>query len=268
MNRGRAVVGLSLLCAFFACALAAQGASAAEAKETTAWTCMNVGKEKGSFTDAHCSKEVKVGEKKGEYEHEEFKGQTETGWNNESEKGTTVAASFKFTFEGKETLVKCNTLTAIGLLENLSIKETEFFFGGTVSGSFRECTVEKPEKCTAKEFLVKGEVSGQEQLGAGKNEMGIQFGSAGKTFVEIAFEGAECGLKGKTAKIVGTAIATPGGGLPSNAKYNDATYVFTKSMTEQTLKVGTEKVQFEATTTTFNETKGTRGNPLIFTTTF
>jgi len=266
MNRRRAVVGLSLLCALFACALAAQGASAAEAKETTAWTCVNVGKEKGSFTDEHCSKAVKVGEKKGEYEHTGFLGATETGWSNESEKGTTVAASFKFTFEGKEVGVTCNSLTAIGSLENLTAKETEVFFGGNISGNFRECTVEKPEKCTAPEFTVKGAISGQEQLGAGKNEMGIQFGTAGKPFVEITFLGTECSLKGKTAKIEGTAIATPGGGLPSNAKYNDATYVFTKSMTEQTLTVKGEKVQFEATTTTFNETNKKRGNPLIFTT--
>src|SRR5262245_34707505 len=62
----RSAVGLSLICALVFCALAAQGASAAEGKNTTAYECVKGGGSK-DFSDAHCDNNVGAG--KGEYGH-------------------------------------------------------------------------------------------------------------------------------------------------------------------------------------------------------
>jgi hypothetical protein len=65
----RAIAGLAVLWALMSCALAAQGASAAEAKNTTSFTCVENGGNK-DFADAHCTENVEAG--KGKFGHVEI----------------------------------------------------------------------------------------------------------------------------------------------------------------------------------------------------
>ena len=95
--------------------------------------------------------------------------------------------------------------------------------------------------------------------------MGMEFKptGGGKTFSTITLEGAECALKGKPFNVEGTAIATSGPtGAANTNKWSGATTVFTKAMTEKTLKASEKFAWFEATTTV--RMKG--GEPIALTT--
>src|ERR1043166_1865554 len=73
MIKRRAVLGLSLLTALLSCTFMAEGASAAQAVDTTTYTCFDTGDfETGDFTDGHCDTLGKPG--KAKYKHEPFGG--------------------------------------------------------------------------------------------------------------------------------------------------------------------------------------------------
>ena len=88
---------------------------------------------------------------------------------------------------------------------------------------------------------------GVENLGAAKNEMGVEFkgGESEETFTEISFTGSECSLKEKTFKMKGSAIGTSGPTTesPQTNKSSGATMVFTPKNEMQKLKFGVESAE-------------------------
>lgn len=261
----RALVGLSLLSALLFCALAAQGASAAAhtSENTTAFTCVSKGGNL-DFSDAHCDKTVSAGT--GSFGHELIPvGKTEIELTNQGTKNETKESSIltlKSTLAKVETHTDCSTVNGSGTIENSGTK-TDHKVAGTITLEVSNCTVTKPAKCTVKEPIVwKATYMGVDQLGAGKNEMGIEFTPEGKNFTEITFEGAECALKGSTFGTSGTAIVTgaPGG----SAKESGATWIFEPGNGMEEMTWGGAPDEMVASLTM--KMKG-GGNPISLTTT-
>jgi hypothetical protein len=260
----RAVVGLSLLSALLFCAFAAQSASAAAAKNTTAVTCVKGGGEL-DFSDAHCDKKVEP--KKGEFGHVAIANEATTvSVTNEKTASETTAAAptiLKGTVFGVKNEITCTKVAGEGTLTNSEPVAKEHKLTGTITANFTSCTVNKPAGfgCKVKEpITVKSNVEGVEGLGAGKNEMGLEFKpTEGEVFNEIVIEG--CFLKG-TFKTTGTAIGT---GTPApTEKHSGTTNVFTNAMTKETLKLAGNPAEVSSSTTV---TMSGGGNPIALTTT-
>jgi hypothetical protein len=257
----RTAVGISLICALVFCAFAAQSASAAEGKNTTAVECVKGGGSK-DFSDAHCDNNVGAG--KGEYGHVVLpKEKVSISITNANTKnGTTEAAStvLKGTIFGVKSEIVCKTVSGSGSLTNEEPSAGVHRVKGTVEAKFTSCTAPKPAfGCKVKEpITVTSNVEGVEGLGAGKNEMGLEFKPTGEHFATVTLE--SCFIAG-TFNTDGTAIAT---GTPSNtAKWSGATSVFTAAMTKETLKLAGNPAEVESTTTV---TKAGGGNPVALTT--
>lgn len=264
----RATVGLSLFCALLFCAFAAQSASAASATNTTAFTCVEIAAGTGAFTDAHCDSKGK-----GNFEHQELTakiGETTQVIVTNEKTASSTTASEPAVLKGEpfkvKTEITCTVVSGSGTLGNTEPSAKVHKVSGKITTNFSKCTVAKPAKCTVKEpIVVAAETEGVEGLGAGKNEMGVEFKPEGgkKTFTTITLEGAECPLKGLPFNIEGTAIAT-GGTATQTEKHSGATAVFTKAMTEKTLKAAEKFAWFSAKTTVRME--GAGGNPITLTT--
>jgi hypothetical protein len=259
----RTLVGLSLLSALLFCAFAAQGASAAVAKNTTAVTCVEGGAK--DFSDAHCDKAVTPGTGKfGHVAIENGKATTISVTNAKTANNTTEAAPtvLKGTVFGVKNEITCKTVSGEGTLTNEGTG-TEHKVKGTVTANFTSCTVNKPAGfgCKVKEpITVKSNTEGVEGNGPEKNTMGLEFKpSSGEVFNEVVIEG--CFLAG-TFKTTGTAIGT-GTGSPS-AKFSGATNVFTNEMTKETLKLAGNPAEVSSTTTV---TMSGGGSPIALTTT-
>jgi hypothetical protein len=241
MTGRRAIVGLSLLCTLVFCALAAQGASAAPGKNTTAFTCVENGGAK-DFEDPHCDQKVAAGEGKFGHVPIALNQTTEITVTNAKTKNNTVESSptvFKFEFAGEVVEVSCKTVHGLGTLHNVEPILKEHKVTGTLTIKVTGCKVEKPAKCFVKEPIeFKTEFEGVEELGPEKNTHGLEFKPHKEgpfALIEINFVGLECVLKGKVAPIVGTMIAT---GTPNpKEKHSGATLKFTKEMTKETLTV-------------------------------
>lgn len=267
----RATVGLSLLCTLVFCAFEAQSASAAPAKNTTAFTCVPEGGEK-DFSDAHCDKKVPAGEGKFGHVVIPLNETTEITVTNAKTKNETKEFSptvFKFPFGGGNVEVVCKNVHGTGTLHNTEPVLQEHKVTGTLTIKVTECKVEKPVKCTVKEPIeFKTEFEGVEELGPNKDTHGIEFRKhfeAAAPFIGITFEGAECGLKGKTAPIEGTMVAT---GAPSpKEQHSGATLIFTPEMTKETLKIGEKAVEHSgALTLRMAPVGGVEQRPISFTT--
>jgi hypothetical protein len=264
MIRRRAVVTLSLLGALLSCAFAAQSASATPAKNTTAFTCVQVTPNTGDFSDAHCN--TKVAE--GEYAHQSLGlVKTKVSITNESTP-TPVAAILKGTFFGVVIEISCNTLSGEATQSNEEPEAKSHRVSTIGALKLSECTVPKPSKCTVKEPIeMKVEAEGVEGLGAGENEMGIEFKpeGGGKNFAAITFQnkGAEsCSFAGKTLNLEGTMIAT-GGTATQTEEQGGATRIFTNAMTKETLSISGKPAELSATMTV---RMAGGGNPISFTT--
>jgi hypothetical protein len=285
----RAIVGLSLLCALFFCALATQSASAAfkKSEKTTAFTCVKTKPNSGDFNDEHCDEFV--GANKGEYTHVEIAKNTTTEIT--ATNSTTGAGTFSPTLKGKlggvELEIVCKTGHAEGFIHNVEPSANIHEVTGTATTKFggaagsKDCTVVKPANCTVKEPIeVKAEFEGVEGGGAGNNEMGLEFkvvgGKAGGTFVEITLEGAKCAikvplvvkLKEKVTGVIATGTPKP------TEKYSGATLWFTNAMTAEALEIGGNVAEFEAKftprmkrTKEEEEKKEDKTNPIALTTT-
>jgi len=250
----RAVVGLSLICALVLCAFAAPGASAAG---TTAFTCVE--KKEGDFSDAHCDDKVEPG--KGTFGHVEIKAGEKTefeGTNAKTSGKTNDAAPAMLTgvSGGVAVTIECKKVASTGTIENkegppMSVAGTK------IVAEYSECTVQKPAKCKVKEPIKTNELTSATEINA--TEMFVKFTPpAGKPFVEITLEGAECAIKG-TFPVEGSAAGT---GASNSGE--GATLVFTEPMTATTLKFGGQAATFSATETI--KMKG-GGNPIDATTT-
>jgi hypothetical protein len=279
----RAVVGLSLLSALLFCAFAAQSASAVKSTNTTFFTC-----EKGAgsldFSKAHCDAGDTVTPGKGEYGHKLIPLNTTTEIEVSNEKVTNNTTedepvTLKGKVAGAKIDIECTKVTTSvdknGKSEsNLHNVETEVAgkkvhtATGTVAVHYSECKVTELAKCTVKEPIpTRAVVTGVEELGALKNEMGLEFTQdEGKPFFELTFEGAECAVKGKTFNVTGSTIGTSGPTTTSSQtnRESGATVVFTAANGMQNLKLGPEAAEFSSifTLTMF----GAGGSPITATT--
>jgi len=258
----RTVVGLSLLSALLFCAFAAQSASAAVAKNTTAVTCVEGGGAK-DFSDAHCDNAVAPGTGKfGHVAIENGKATTLSITNAKTQNNTTEAAPtiLKGTIFGVKSEIVCKTVSGEGTLTNEESGK-EHKVKGSVTANFTSCVANKPSGCKVKEpITVKSNTEGVEGLGAGANEMGLEFKpTEGTIFSSVVLEG--CLLAG-TYNTTGTAIGT---GTPApTSKHSGTTNVFTNAMTKETLKLAGNPAEVSSTTTV---TMSGGGNPVALTTT-
>jgi hypothetical protein len=258
----RTAIGAALICALAFCAIAAQSASAAEGKNTTAFTCVEGGGAK-DFSDAHCDNSVTPGTGKFGHVVLPLNEKVTIAISNEKTKNETKEAAstvLKGTIAGIKSEIICKTVSGSGSLTNEEPTSKVHRVKGLVEAKFTSCTAPKPAfGCKVKEPIsVSSNVEGVEGLGAGKNEMGLEFKPTGEHFASVTLEG--CFIAG-TFNTDGTAIAT---GTPSNtAKWSGATSVFTAAMTKETLKLAGNPAEVESTTTV---TKAGGGNPISLTT--
>lgn len=232
----RTVVGLSLVCALCFCAFGAQSASAAEGKNTTAYECVEGGGAK-DFSDAHCDNQVAAGT--GKFGHKAFalNETVKISVTNEKTKNNTTESTpviQKGTVFGLASEIECKSLTGEGTLKNEEPSTGVHRVKGTINAKFNTCTVKKPALgCKVKQPIeVSSNVEGVEGLGAGKNEMGLEFKPTGEHFAQLKLEGC---IAAGTYNVDGTAIAT---GTPSaSGKFTGATSIFTEAMTKETLKL-------------------------------
>lgn len=256
---------LSLLLALLFCAFAAQSASAVPAKNTTWVTCVGEAGEV-DFSDSHCDKKVATGH--GLFGHFAIpNGVTIVTLTNAKTASETTAAAptiLKGTVFGVKNEITCKTVSGEAELSN-SEPEAKWHLPKWLSwvANLTGCTVNKPSGfgCKVKEpiqFKLTGE--GVEGLGAGKNEMGMEFKpTAGEVFAEYTIEG--CFMAG-TYKLTGTAIGT---GTPApTEQHTGATNVFTNAMTKETLKLAGNPVELSSSAT---YTMANGGNPISLTTT-
>jgi hypothetical protein len=277
----RAVVGLSLLSALLFCAFAAQSASAAKSINTTFFTCAPDATNKGDFKDAHCDETNKGA---GAFKHELIPLNTTTEIEVSNEKVTNNTtedepAVLKFKFSGVKLTIQCTKVKSKQNANkqsesNIHNVETEVAgkkvhtATGTLVVEYSECIVTGVAKCTIKEPIkTTTVVTGAEELGATKTEMGLEFTQdEGKPFTEFTFEGAECAFKGKAFNVTGSTIGTSGPTTTSSQtnKESGATIVFTAANGMQSLKLGTEAAEFSSIFTL--SMFGAGGNPIAATT--
>lgn len=269
----RAIVGLSLLCALMFSAVAAQSASAV--KGTTAFTC--VAKAKGDFSDAHCDTAVPAGT--GTFGHVEI-GESTTELhvtNNKTKASTTehTPATLKGEAFKVKTEIDCTKVEGTSSTKNVKEGIDKVMANeGTFSVKYSECTVTKPNVggvhvCKVKEPIeASGTTTTRVQVIGEKETMGVEFKPvAGKSFTEITYEGAECSLKGLTAKVEGTALATGSRGPDNSVSSSGATLVFTDAMTTETLKFAGNPAGLDSTITVSMGNKEKTENPITLTTT-
>jgi triacylglycerol lipase len=249
MSGGKLAAVLSLLCALF-CAFAAQSASAVQG--TTAFVCSADAAELG-FSDAHCDSEVS---EKGAFGFTEFEEGQEreieiVNGKTKSETKESTPAVLKGTVAGVAIEISCATVSGSGKSTNKEISEVMQNEGTGLVLKYSSCTVNKPVKCTVKAPIeMKGSSITVENLGAGKNEMGVEFKpEAGKPFTTITFEGAECALKGVSTEVTGTLVGTGGRGNTEAVGSSGATLLFTNEMSKATLKLAGKEAELSSTNT-------------------
>jgi hypothetical protein len=269
MTRDRAVIGLTLLSALVFCAFAAPNAVAL--KGTTAFTCAPGNKGLNGFEDEHCTKSFGPNPA---WEHVEIKPNIPTllTTGNTQTSGELAFPKLKSTLGGVEFELEAGGFTSTPnktSAENKEngVKQMEAVF--PYMGQYIGVVVNKPKNCTVKN----GEVALLEGSGKtvvkeieSKQEMYVEFVPNEKgVFSEFTFEGAECALKGTTAKVTGSAQAN---NTTEEGKVDGPTLRFTTTQTEKTLKVGAVAAKFEGTfTARMLPTIGQRENPIVLTTT-
>jgi hypothetical protein len=261
----QAVLGLALLSALAAFGFTAQSAFAATAKNTTPVTCVEGGGEI-DFSDAHCGETT--GEGSGKFGHVALtKGlgtiAAMTNANTRNNTTESTPAIFKGTIFGVKTEITCKIANGEGTVTPEEPSAKVHFFVVVGITRFSSCTVSKPAGfgCKVKE-PIEANLIGEavEGLGAGKNEMGVEFRPAeGETFAELVIEG--CIFAG-AFKLTGTAIAT--GSSSPTAKYSDATSTFTNAMTKETLKLAGNPAELSSAKTF--KMKGGVERPIAYTT--
>jgi hypothetical protein len=261
----RVIVGLSSLFALMFCVFATQSASAATATNTTAFTCVDVGPFDGDFADAHCDTQ----EVNGKYAHQamsldstkeiELSNAEVTEGTKKSEPAVLKSkigltnVEIECTKVASRSIVIEKTLIREALIHNVEDILGEHTVTGLVALRLSSCTAKvAPLKCTIKEPIDSEtlEFRGREKLGAGANEMGVEFSGGGSEIllsIEFQNKGSEeCFLKGKTFQLKGSAIATSGPTTESSQtnKRSGSTLVFTPKKEMQKLKLGVESAEF------------------------
>jgi hypothetical protein len=227
----RAIAGLALLCALVFSAFASQSAFA-EIPETTAFECTKSAATK-DFSDAHCD----VTKTPGEFGHTKLSTTVKTPISITNEKtatSTTTAVSAILTGEVAltKTEVTCAVVSGNGEIINEEPAAGKMQVKGTVTTEFSKCTVMKPLKCAVKEpIIVKAFVESKTNLGAGKNEMGLELtpDPVKTPFAELEYlnKGAEaCALNKQKFNVEGSAIGTGSVGSTEAVKESGGTLVF------------------------------------------
>lgn len=278
----RAAVGLSLLGALLLCALAAQGASAAPGKNTTAFTCVPKQVAGAGFGEAHCDSTVSdnagfihvpipMGQKTFEVE-----------LSNEKVKNTTKESEpmvLKATVAGAAVEVVCTTVKsklANSFLLNSEPELKEHKITGEVVIEKSGCTVVKPANCIVAEPVVgTAKVEGVEGLvgpNLEANAMGIQFKGVGAEEVLTTIEFKDkppnvCKIAG-VFPVKGSVIATSGP-VPKSVQTNKqsgATLVFESNIAGATPMQSLKVAGSPAQTTGILTPSMFQGNPIAFTT--
>lgn len=255
------VAGLLLLTALLVSAFAAQSASAAKSVNTTAVTCVTEPSAKGDFSDAHCDSSSP---EKGNFAHSLIPLGTTTEIDATNEKVTEeTKKSEPAVLKGKIALAKVTIECAVvknlpekSLLHNVET-EGKHTVTGEVAVEYRSCEVKEMAKCVIAEPVVaEATFEGVEKLGAGKNEMGVEFKGKGaeETFTNIEFKnkGAEaCSLNGKQFPAKGSAIGTSGPTTEAGQtnEWSGSTLVFTSKNQMQKMTLGPEPAEFTSIVT-------------------
>ena len=230
MIRRKTIVGLCLLCALAASALAAQGASAS--KGTTAFTCKKTEKGGAGFSKAHCKAADAVGSGAA-YEHVAVAEGTQTeisGTNAKTSSNTesTQAVKLKNTLAGVTYEISVGKVSGIGSVTNARDSETgEHYVHGAAIVSFEELTI-NPATCSVEG----GKITSKELVVTTKGQGDfVKFAPAvaGGQLTEYTLVGAECGLNA-TWKVYGT-IKCPADGATITCTHNTLT-------SEKTLREG------------------------------
>jgi hypothetical protein len=221
------------------------------AKGTTAFTCVKNGGNL-DFKDAHCDEATTPGT--GEFGHVLIPAESTTvQLTNDKTKNNTTEHT-PFVLKGELSLAPAR-ITCTHANGEAKIKNEEV--GGVMqvkgeNGGFLNlttCTVQEPLNCTVKEPIV-WQFASTTKTNINTNEMGVEFKpAAGSVFTEITYEGASCGLKGKTFKVEGSMIATGRRGSTEAVTSSGATLEFTNAMTKSTLKLGGKVAEVEGTLT-------------------
>jgi len=260
MNRGRALIGLSLLCALVLCAFAAPSAIAI--KGTTTYTCVKVGGT-GGFNDEHCNEVNGAG--KGNWTHEAIpvgSATKITGTNQKTASSTTSAelAIFKFEFLSTAKLeFHCTVVHSTGTSTNEIVENAakEKYMRNQTTGInivFSECTMtgmlaEMGCKLAGGKVEIKGASSETKE-----NSMEVEFKpTEGETLFAFQLEGCSQGGFNVTYKVSGTFNAIPEG----------ATLVTTAASTKGLLFAGKQG----SLTTKLTQRMGEAENPIATTTT-
>jgi hypothetical protein len=227
MTGRRTIVGLSLLCALFVCAISASSASAAG---TTAFTCVpELG---GEWEDEHCK--VNVGKGKGNFEHEEIAVGTTTeitSTNNVTGSETSTAVLHSI-LGGVEFTIDSEEVHATGSCKNETVGEVMQNHCKKVKVNYKKLKV-TPESLKCKVTgPVEGEITTKEltsvtrETETGKGP-GVNFTpeAPATLFAEFVLGGPECKLGAAvTIKVTGNAVG----------KISGATLTFDEASTKGT----------------------------------
>jgi hypothetical protein len=278
MNRRKAAIGVSVVCALCLSAFLVPGASAAG---TTAAECSSLAEVK-DFADAHCDREVGP---EGAFGHIAFP-------NNKAIEVTAVndltGVASPFVLSGKlaglVVHIQCETVAAAGAVTNEAPGGAMKLAFGAANANFENCRMTTPFPCEAAVGPSRAVVSDPMNLkrGAtttditgnqlpepveegGGTEMGLKFTApAAMPLAVVMLFGPECpqALIG-AFPVAGSAIATGGRGSVAAVSSSGATGIFTKASTIKFLKFAGNPATLEGTLT-FRK----RGeNPLTITTT-
>jgi hypothetical protein len=261
----RAVIGLLLLSLPIFCALGAQNASAAKSVNTTVSTCLPEPSSSGDFDDEHCDKSNPG---KGKFTHSLIPLDTTTEIDATNERATNETKdSEPAVLKGKIALAKvtieCATVksnrgkTVVHNIQTEAEKIIKHTVTGEAAIEYSACNVKEITKCVIAEPIVaEATFEGVEKLGAGKNEMGLEFKGKGaeETYAEIEFKnkGAEaCSLNAKKFPVKGSAVGTSGPTTESSQtnEWSGSTLVFTPKSEMQKLKFGPEPAELTSIVT-------------------
>src|SRR5262249_3770453 len=157
------------------------------------FTCVEGGGAK-DFSDAHCDNQVTAGTGKFGHVAIPLNESTSISVTNAKTKNSTTESTpviQKGTVFGIATEIECKTLSGEGTLKNEEPESKVHRVRGSITAKFTGCTVKKPALgCKVKEPIeVSSSVEGVEGLGAGKNEMGLEFKPTGEHFASLKIEG-------------------------------------------------------------------------------
>jgi hypothetical protein len=166
MTARRAIIGLCMISALIASAIAASGASALEPKGTTAFTCVKVTEAAGTagFSREHCKPEDAV-TTNAKFQHVAIpeKTTTEITGSNETTGGATEVAKLKETIGGVVLEFQATGVHAEGTFENLLDKETgEHYAHAEYTLTLTGVAVTKPAGKGCKIWTDNGGVKGEE----------------------------------------------------------------------------------------------------------